>query len=321
MLGYIIRRIVGILPTLLVMLVLVSGMLRLLPGDIIDTLFEENPILLSEDERDQLERQLGLDRSLGEEVLRYSWNALQGDFGRSLFTRVPVAESIRRRAPVTAMLGVYTLAVSVAVGIPLGVISAVKQDTFLDYGLRAVSLVALSVPNFALAIMAIVLPVLWFGWIPPLRYVRLEDDVSGHLGQFILPAVVLGLALSASLTRMTRTTMLEVLRQDYVRTARAKGATEPRVVVRHAMRNAMIPVVSIVGLQVVALFSGTIIIENVFALPGLGRLLLEAVNSRDYPVIQGLVLVLGVLVMLTNLLVDFSYGLLDPRIRFAEMGQ
>ena len=150
---------------------------------------------------------------------------------------------------------------------------------------------------------------------------RLEDDVSGHLGQFILPAVVLGLALSASLTRMTRTTMLEVLRQDYVRTARAKGATEPRVVVRHAMRNAMIPVVSIVGLQVVALFSGTIIIENVFALPGLGRLLLEAVNSRDYPVIQGLVLVLGVLVMLTNLLVDFSYGLLDPRIRFAEMGQ
>ena len=321
MLGYIIRRIVGILPTILVMLVLVSGMLRLLPGDIIDTLFEENPILLSEDERDQLERQLGLDRSLGEEVLRYSWNALQGDFGRSLFTRVPVAESIRRRAPVTAMLGVYTLAVSVAVGIPLGVISAVKQDTFLDYGLRAVSLVALSVPNFALAIMAIVLPVLWFGWIPPLRYVRLEDDVSGHLGQFILPAVVLGLALSASLTRMTRTTMLEVLRQDYVRTARAKGATEPRVVVRHAMRNAMIPVVSIVGLQVVALFSGTIIIENVFALPGLGRLLLEAVNSRDYPVIQGLVLVLGVLVMLTNLLVDFSYGLLDPRIRFAEMGQ
>ena len=321
MLGYIIRRIVGILPTILVMLVLVSGMLRLLPGDIIDTLFEENPILLSEDERDQLERQLGLDRSLGEEVLRYSWNALQGDFGRSLFTRVPVAESIRRRAPVTAMLGVYTLAVSVAVGIPLGVISAVKQDTFLDYGLRAVSLVALSVPNFALAIMAIVLPVLWFGWIPPLRYVRLEDDVSGHLGQFILPAVVLGLALSASLTRMTRTTMLEVLRQDYVRTARAKGATEPRVVVRHAMRNAMIPVVSIVGLQVVALFSGTIIIENVFALPGLGRLLLEAVNSRDYPVIQGLVLVLGVLVMLTNLMVDFSYGLLDPRIRLAEMGQ
>ena len=321
MLGYIIRRIVGILPTILVMLVLVSGMLRLLPGDIIDTLFEENPILLSEDERDQLERQLGLDRSLGEEVLRYSWNALQGDFGRSLFTRVPVAESIRRRAPVTAMLGVYTLAVSVAVGIPLGVISAVRQDTFLDYGLRAVSLVALSVPNFALAIMAIVLPVLWFGWIPPLRYVRLEDDVSGHLGQFILPAVVLGLALSASLTRMTRTTMLEVLRQDYVRTARAKGATEPRVVVRHAMRNAMIPVVSIVGLQVVALFSGTIIIENVFALPGLGRLLLEAVNSRDYPVIQGLVLVLGVLVMLTNLMVDFSYGLLDPRIRLAEMGQ
>ena len=321
MLGYIIRRIVGILPTILVMLVLVSGMLRLLPGDIIDTLFEENPILLSEDERDQLEEQLGLDRSLAEDVLQYSWNALRGDFGRSLFTRVPVAESIRRRAPVTAMLGVYTLAVSVAVGIPLGVISAVRQDTFLDYGLRAVSLVALSVPNFALAIMAIVLPVLWFGWIPPLRYVRLEDDVSGHLGQFILPAVVLGLALSASLTRMTRTTMLEVLRQDYVRTARAKGATEPRVVVRHAMRNAMIPVVSIVGLQVVALFSGTIIIENVFALPGLGRLLLEAVNSRDYPVIQGLVLVLGVLVMLTNLMVDFSYGLLDPRIRLAEMGQ
>ena len=321
MLGYIIRRIVGILPTILVMLVLVSGMLRLLPGDIIDTLFEENPILLSEDERDQLEQQLGLDRSLGEEVLRYSWNALQGDFGRSLFTRTPVAESIRRRAPVTAMLGVYTLAVSVAVGIPLGVISAVKQDTFLDYGLRAVALVALSVPNFALAIMAIVLPVLWFGWIPPLRYVRLEDDPTGHLTQFILPAVVLGLALSASLTRMTRTTMLEVLRQDYVRTARAKGATEPRVVVRHAMRNAMIPVVSIVGLQVVALFSGTIIIENVFALPGLGRLLLEAVNSRDYPVIQGLVLVLGVLVMLTNLMVDFSYGLLDPRIRLAEMGQ
>ena len=321
MLGYIIRRIVGILPTILVMLVLVSGMLRLLPGDIIDTLFEENPILLSEDERDQLEQQLGLDRSLAEDVMQYSWNALRGDFGRSLFTRVPVAESIKNRAPITAMLGVYTLVVSVIVGIPLGVISAVKQDTFLDYGLRAVALVALSVPNFALAIMAIVLPVLWFGWIPPLRYVRLEDDPSGHLTQFILPAVVLGLALSASLTRMTRTTMLEVLRQDYVRTARAKGATERRVVVRHAMRNAMIPVVSIVGLQVVALFSGTVIIENVFALPGLGRLLLEAVNSRDYPVIQGLVLVLGVLVMLTNLMVDFSYGLLDPRIRLAEMGQ
>jgi peptide/nickel transport system permease protein len=238
-----------------------------------------------------------------------------GDLGTSLLKNRPVRDMIGERINVTLELATFALVVSISVGTTIGILSALYRDSVVDYVLRCFGLLGLIVPTFALATAAVLLPALYFNWSPPISYVRFENDPVGHLTQYILPGVVLGAASGGVIMRVSRTQMLEVLRQDYVRTARVKGLRERTVVLRHVLKNAMIPVISVFGLQVATLMSGAVIIENVFALPGMGRLLVDAVNQRDYPVVQGVTLVVGAFVMTVNLFVDLSYVLLDPRIR------
>jgi peptide/nickel transport system permease protein len=221
------------------------------------------------------------------------------------------------RSMASIEIGVLSIAIGSISGIMIGAIAAVRQDGWLDYLLRSVSILGISVPTFAIATAVVVFPAIWWGKAPSLRYVGFTEAPWSHIKIIVLPSIVLGISLSATIMRLTRTTMLEVLRQDYIRTAHAKGVSERAVVFRHALKNAMIPVVTVLGLQVAFLIGGSVIVESVFAIPGIGRLLLSAISNRDYPIVQGVVLVIGAFVMLTNLLVDVSYAWLDPRIRYS----
>jgi peptide/nickel transport system permease protein len=242
--------------------------------------------------------------------------ALRGDLGRSLWQNTPVTGQLLERLPVTFELGLLALIVALSVALPIGVYSAIRQDSAGDYLTRSFSILMLAIPSFWLGTLVMVFPSIWWGWSPELSYVPFRLEPLKNLSQMIVPAVILGTSLSAVTMRLTRTMMLEVLRQDYIRTAWAKGLSEGPIVARHALRNALIPVVTLVGLQAPLLIGGAVIMEQIFVIPGMGMLLLEAVSQRDYPVITGVFLLVGVCVMLINLLVDLSYGTLDPRIRY-----
>jgi peptide/nickel transport system permease protein len=223
---------------------------------------------------------------------------------------------MKTRLPVSFELGIMATVFAILVGVPIGIISAIRQDSLLDYALRSLSVGMLAIPGYWIATLVIVYGALWFGWTPPITYIRFSDDPWGNIRQFLVPALLLGITGSASLMRLTRTTMLEVLRQDYIRTAWSKGLREQVVIVRHALRNAMIPVITLMGLSLATIAGGTVIFEQIFNLPGMGRYLFLSVNQRDYPAVQGVVLVFAAVVVLANLLTDIAYGLLDPRIRY-----
>ena len=313
---YILARVLGLIPTLALLIFFVVMLVRMLPGDIIDLILEEQ--VLSQDDRAAFEKKLGLDKSVPEEWVDFTVGVFtRADLGNSIWNQRPVRDVIADKLPVTLKLGLMALAVSSTVGIMVGILAAVKQDTIVDYALRSLSIASLSIPSFATATLVIVLPVIWFGWSPSIIYRPPDDGFVSHYTQFIVPALILGMVLSSTLMRMTRTMMLEVMRQDYIRTARAKGVTERVVIFRHALRNAMIPVISLLGLQVANLVGGTVIIETVFGLPGVGRLLIASVGIRDYPMVQGITVMFGMSVIVVNLLVDLSYGWLDPRARIA----
>ncbi len=312
--NYIVARLLAIIPTTMVLILFVVVLIRLLPGDAIDVLLEEQ-VRLDDVSRGELEARLGLDKSLPEEFVRYTLGTLRGDLGNSIFTEEPVTGLIRQRIGVTLTMGVMALVIGATTGVVIGIISAVRRNSLLDYVLRSVSIAGLSIPNFAIATAVIVFPTIWWKWSPPVIYTPPGDGIWPYTAQFFTPAIILGLSLSASLMRLTRTMMLEVLRQDYITTARSKGLHEGKVVLRHALRNALIPVVSLLGIQVAFLLSGTVILESIFSLPGLGRTLIGSLSARDYPVVQGLTVVSGLLVIMVNLMVDFSYGVLDPRTR------
>lgn len=314
--SYILRRLLGLIPTLFFASVIVFVTVRLIPGDVIDLMLAENDISAAQLSREQLLATLGLDRPMWEQYLRWVRGiVLHGDLGNSLWEGTPVWDELARRLPVSFELGLMALIFALVLAVPIGVYSAVRQDTTGDYVTRSISILMLAVPSFWVGTMVMVFPSLWWGWSPPVDFVRFADDPLLNLKNLLLPAVVLGMGLSAVTMRMTRTMTLEVLRQDYIRTAWAKGLDERRVVWRHAMRNALIPVVTLVGLQAPLLIGGAVIIEQIFVIPGMGLMLIDAVTQRDYPVITGVFLVVGVGVMLINLAVDLSYGLLDPRVR------
>lgn len=302
------------IPTVLVLVLFVVVLVRMLPGDAVDILLSEE-IGASDLNRQQLEARLGLDKSLPEEYGSYAVGVLRGDLGNSLWSQQPVNKLLIKKLGVTLELSGLALLVGATFGISIGVLSAVTRGSVMDYVLRSFAIFGLSVPNFAIATAVTVLPAVWWGWSPSLIYKPPGDGLWPHISQFFVPALVLGLALSASLMRITRTMMLEVLGQDYIRTARAKGLGGFPVIMRHALRNALIPVISLLGIQVAFLVSGTVIIENIFGLPGMGRELIYSMNSRDYPVVQGLTVMAGLLVIAVNLMVDLSYGVLDPRTR------
>ena len=218
--------------------------------------------------------------------------------------------------PVTIELGVLSIVIGLLIALPVGIYSAIRQDTAVDYAGRSIAILGLATPNFWLALMVMIYPAIWWGWSPPMRLITFSEDPLGNLGMFLIPSLILGTYLAAATMRMTRTMMLEVLRQDYIRTAWSKGLKERVVVVRHAVKNVLIPVVTLIGLQLPILVGGAVIIENIFNLPGLGRLMLVALTDRDFPVVAGINLVFGTAVMGINLMIDLVYAVLDPRVRY-----
>ncbi len=314
--SYVIRRVLALIPTLFFASVIVFSTVRLIPGDVIDMMISQNDISAGKADREQLEAALGLDRPMYIQYFRWVGGILQGDFGSSLWQEQSVIAEIGSRLPTTFQLGFMALFIALIVAVPIGVWSAIRQDTWGDYLGRSFSILMLAVPGFWMGTMVMVFPSIWWGISPEVKFVPFTEDPVANVTQLLLPAVILGTSLSAITMRMTRTMMLEVLRQDYIRTAWAKGMGERTMVVRHALRNALIPVVTLIGLQAPILIGGTVIMEQIFVIPGMGLMLLEAVSRRDYPVITGVFLVVGVAVVLINLLVDLSYGLLDPKVRY-----
>lgn len=315
--AYLARRLLAMVPTMVLASLIVFITIRLIPGDVIDLMLSQNDIGANSKSREQLIAALGLDQPVAAQYLRWVGAiVLHGDLGASLWQNQPVTQLLLERLPVTLELAAFALLVGLTIALPIGIYSALRQDTAGDYVGRSFSILLLAVPSFWLATMVMVFPSIWWGWSPEVNYVRFTDDPGQNVKQMALPAIVLGASLSAITMRMTRTMMLEVLRQDYIRTAWAKGLPERLVVVRHALRNALVPVVTLVGLQAPLLLGGSVIIEQIFVIPGMGLLLLDAVNQRDYPIITGVFLVVGVAVMVVNLLVDLSYGALDPKVRY-----
>jgi peptide/nickel transport system permease protein len=315
---YILRRLLLALPVLFGLSLAIFGSIRLVPGDVIVSMTADAGNV-PESQKEELRRQLGLDEPFVVQYVKWMGGMLRGDFGASLWRGTPVTQELRRTLPVTLELAVIALAIAVVLAIPIGVISAARQDTWMDYVGRLFSIGALSMPDFWLGTMAMLYLSLWFGWIPPIGegFRGLFENPGVNLQLIVLPALILGIRLSAGAMRMTRSTMLEVLREDYIRTAWSKGLRERSVVMRHALRNGMIPVVTIFGAQLGFLLGGSVVMETLFGLPGMGRLTLEAVRLRDYPVVQANVMVIGAVVVLLNLLVDVTYGWLDPRIRYS----
>jgi peptide/nickel transport system permease protein len=311
--GYVFRRVLSAIPTLLGVSIGIFLMVRLLPGDIIDILFGGD-LTASEEVKQQAREQLGLNGSYPEQYWRWISGVVQGDFGFSLRNTEPVSVVILDALPVTLELCILGLLIATLVGVPLGVISAVRRDRGSDYVARVGGLIGLSIPSFWLATLLLLFTSRVFGWVPPLNYISPFDDPIGNLSQFILPAISISVFTMAIVMRMVRATMLEVLGQDYVRTARAKGVSRRTVVSKHALRNALIPVVTIVGFEIGVLIGGAAIIETIFGLPGIGYTLLQAIFGRDYPVVQAMTLLIAVSFIFANLLVDILYGVLDPRI-------
>lgn len=314
--GYVARRILALIPTLFFASLIVFFTIRLIPGSVIDLMLSQNDGSASGLPRAQLEAALGLDQPIYIQYFRWLGSLLlHGNLGNSLWTGAPVMDEVVHRLPVTFELGAMALIISLSMGVPIGVYAALRQNSIGDYIFRSVSILALAIPGFWIGTLVAVLPALWWGWSPAINYVSLLQDPVAHLVQLLVPALILAMASSALIMRLTRTMMLEVLRQDYIRTAYAKGLPVRTIMVRHALRNALIPVITLIGLLAPLLFGGTIIMEQIFAIPGMGLLLLEAVGNRDYPMITGVFLITGVAVIIINLLVDLSYGWFDPKVR------
>ena len=330
--AYIIRRVLLIIPTLFILTVLVFLSVRFIPGDVIDIMASRLDHTTAAFDREAVERALGLDQPVYVQYGRWigvlptpDWvtgeshfkGLLQGNLGHSLVGGCyAIGERIVDRLPVTIELGVMSIVIGLLIALPVGIYSAIRQDTAVDYAGRSIAVLGLATPNFWLGVMVMIYPAIWWAWAPPMEYVSFTEDPLGNLGMFLIPSLILGTASAAATMRMTRTMMLEVLRQDYIRTAWSKGLKEKAVVMRHAIKNALIPVVTLIGLQLPILVGGAVIIENIFNLPGLGRLLLDALQDRDYPVVSGVNLVFATMVIGVNLLTDLIYPYLDPRVRY-----
>ena len=312
---YVLRRVLLAVPVLVLSSLIVFGLMRVMPGDALTALMAESGNV-GEKELQKLRKDLGLDLPYYQQYLVWVWQMVSFNPGDSIFTNEPIPVALRKAIPVTLELATLAMIMGLVIAIPIGVLSATHQDRLSDYVGRVVAVSGLSMPEFWLGTLVITFAAIWFHWMPPIGYVSFWESPWKNLQQFLVPAAILGFRLSAATMRMTRSTVLEVLREDYVRTAWAKGLAGKIVVYKHALKNALIPVVTIVGGQLGVLLAGTVVVETIFALPGMGRLTVEAILYRDYPVVQtNVMLVAGTLVTL-NLLVDMTYAWLDPRIRY-----
>ena len=312
---YLFQRFITAFLTLFGMSVVIFVLLRLVPGNIVDILFSSagfvNPAA-----KQEIAHELGLDQPIPIQYGRWLRDIARGDLGKSYRYDIPAWQVIKPRIPVTVELAFFGLLVAVFLGVPIGVLSAVRQDTATDYLLRTLSLAGLSMPSFWLGMVIILFLVSWFGWIPSMTYVSPFEDFKAHVLQFLFPALAVGYRSSALIMRITRSSMLDVLREDYIRTAWAKGQREWIVVFGHALRNAMLPIVTVIGIEFAFMIGGLVVTETVFNLPGVARYLVDAILWRDYPVVQNLVMFIAVVVVAANLTVDLLYGWLDPRIRY-----
>ncbi|MFC1860536.1 ABC transporter permease [Chloroflexota bacterium] len=322
---YVMRRVLLIIPTVFLLSLIVFFMVRFIPGSVVNMMLRGFDVVTEEDYA-AVEHALGLDVPIPTQYGRWigilpgtdgSFSGLfQGNLGDSLWTKTAVSDEIIGRWPITVELGLLGLIIGQLIALPTGVYSALRQNTWGDYVARSFAIICLAVPTMWLGTMIIVFPSIWWGYMPPIMYIPFTEDPIGNLKMVIVPAAILGMAMTGMTMRMTRTMMLEVLRQDYIRTAWAKGLKERVVVIRHALKNALIPVVTIVGMYVPTLIGGTVILEEIFCLPGMGRLLVNATADRDYPMISAIVLVMGIAIVFVNLAVDLTYAYLDPRLHY-----
>jgi peptide/nickel transport system permease protein len=312
---YVFRRLFLAIPVLILSSLVVFGLMRIMPGDALTALMAESGNV-SDRELEKLRQELGLDLPYYQQYAIWIWQMVTFSPGQSIFTGDEINISLKKSIPVTLELAALAMFFGLAIAIPLGVLSATRQNQMADYVGRLTAISGLSFPDFWLGTLVITFAAIWFAWIPPLGYISFWESPWQNLQQFLLPAGVLGFRLAAATMRMTRSTLLEVLREDYVRTARAKGLGERLIIYKHALKNALIPVVTIVGGQLGTLLAGTVIVETIFALPGMGRLTVEAILFRDYPVVQTNVMLVAAILVGLNLLVDLTYAWLDPRIRY-----
>jgi len=313
--AYLTRRVLLMVLTLFGMSVLIFVMLRLVPGNIADILVDSAGIA-DPKEKAKIARELGLDRPIFDQYLQWVGGLVRGDLGFAYVSERPAIEEIAPRIPISAKLALMSLFFSVIIGVPFGVICAVRQNSLMDYGLRIVSLSGLSLPSFWLGLLVLMAAVHWFGSIP--IYTNEPRSFLAEVGLLAIPAAVVGFRSSALIMRLTRSSMLEVMRQDYIRTARSKGASNASVNYNHALRNALLPVVTIIGIEAAFLVGGLIVTETVFNIPGVARFLVEAIRWRDYPIVQNLVMLIAFCVVVVNFLVDMAYMALDPRIKYAD---
>ena len=315
---YILKRVILFIPTIIIVAALLFGLTRILPGDAIDSLLNEDEAssFFSPEIRAQVEAELGLDDPLPIQFAKWVWGAAHFDYGTSFWRKQPNIDIVKTRFFRTVEVALLAAAVAIVWGITSGVLQAVYQNTWIDAVLRFVTVGGIAIPNFMVAVMIFYFLILFFDWIPPIEYKSLLEDPWSNIKQHIAPILVLGHTAGAPISRLTRSQFLEVYREDYIRTARAKGLKEKVVVLRHTLRNCMLPVITIAGLLVGDLLGGVVIVETVFAIPGMGQMTILAVNSRDYPLLQTLVWMITFMYMMSNLLVDVAYAWIDPRIRY-----
>jgi peptide/nickel transport system permease protein len=311
---YIVKRTLLLIPAVLIVCVIVFILMRMVPGDAIDVVVNKMAAQGQTVDTAKVEAMLGLDKPAPVQFFSWIKDVLRGDLGNSYFQYVPVSELLALKLPATIQLGIMSLLFSLLISIPAGLYCAARQDSVFDYGIRGFSTILVSLPIFWVATLVLIYPGLWWGYSPPMTYVSIFDDFSTNMKMFLIPALLSAIGQAGMQIRMVRTMTLEVLRQDYVRTAWSKGVGERRVLFIHAFRNALIPVITMIGGNIAMLLGGNVIIENIFNIPGVGSLLISALNTRDYPIVQGCVLILAMFVMFINLLVDICYKWIDPRV-------
>jgi peptide/nickel transport system permease protein len=307
------RRLLGALPILLIVSLITFGMVHLIPGDPAAAIAG---LSATPEQITNIRRDLGLDEPLPTQLWHWYANLLHGDLGRSLLLGQPVTQATMQRLPVTLALSAYALLLTLVLGLPSGIVAALRQNTWIDMVAMVLAMLGISLPSFYLGLLMIILFAVDLRWLPTGGYIALTDDPVGWLATSTMPAISLALLLAGLLARITRSTMLEVLRQDYIRTARAKGLPDRTVVLKHALANALIPITTVVGIIVSLLISGSVVVETLFSIPGIGQLLTQAVLNRDYPMVQGGLLITTALLVLVNIVVDVCYALLDPRVRY-----
>lgn len=315
MTAFILRRLLLMIPVLLIVAIIIFSLIHITPGDPAVVMAGEEATV---EQVEEMREKLGLNEPLPTQFFNWFRNALMLDFGESLFLRQPVTDAMIERVQPTGLLTLYSLTIAILIAVPAGVVAAVRRNSLVDRGLMVMSITGAAVPNFFLGIVMIMLFAVVLGWLPPGGYVDIGDDPIQHLKRMILPSFALGFASAGLLARMVRSTMLDVLNEDYVRTAYAKGLPGRHVVLRHALRNALIPAMTVLGISLAGMLGGSIVVETVFSLPGMGRLVVQSIARRDFPVIQGVVLITAVIQLTVMLLIDIMYVYVDPRVRYGS---